>query len=133
MAAAGSGWRALCVHLGRAPVHPPFSFGLLPQATSRLPPRPPCEQLWGLRNFASEPPPRVEQEEALREKLVKALQADEVVVQDTSGGCGTMYSIFVRAAAFRGKSVVAQHRMVNEALKDDVARWHGLSVRTAVP
>lgn len=83
--------------------------------------------------FASQAQPSADREEELKGKLAKALQAEEVIVEDTSGGCGTMYSIFVRAAAFRGKSTVAQHRMVNEVLKDDVAQWHGLSVRTAVP
>jgi len=31
---------------------------------------------------------------------------------------------------FKGKSMVQQHRMVNEALKDEIAKVHGVTVKT---
>ncbi|XP_072014411.1 bolA-like protein 3 [Amphiura filiformis] len=66
----------------------------------------------------------------LREKFPKATT---VHVEDVSGGCGAMYQIHIEAEDFAGKRMVAQHRMVNEALADEVKKMHGLRISTAVP
>jgi stress-induced morphogen len=31
-----------------------------------------------------------------------------------SGGCGSMYRIFVEAAEFQGKRTIQQHRIIND-------------------
>lgn len=44
-----------------------------------------------------------------------------------------MYALSITSEAFRGLSVVKQHRLVNECLKGRVEKWHGLQVRCSVP
>lgn len=56
-----------------------------------------------------------------------------VEVVDTSGGCGSMYDIYVSSPMFRGKSLVAQHKLVTGVLKSEIAAMHGLTIRTATP
>jgi stress-induced morphogen len=47
-----------------------------------------------------------------------------------SGGCGAMYSMEVESPLFRGLTMVKQHRLVNEALKDEIGDMHGLTIKT---
>ena len=56
-----------------------------------------------------------------------------LVVQDVSGGCGSMYSIDITSEKFRGLNMLKQQRVVNTALADMVKEWHGLQLRTRVP
>lgn len=51
-------------------------------------------------------------------------------VRDVSGGCGSMFAITVESSKFKGISMVKQHRLVNEVLKDEIAKWHGIQLRT---
>lgn len=44
-----------------------------------------------------------------------------------------MYEIFVESEDFRGKRQVQQHRLINQALADEVKQMHGLRIFTAVP
>lgn len=54
----------------------------------------------------------------IKEKLLRHIPGNRTVeVQDTSGGCGTFYSIRVVADEFKGKSVIEQHKMINSILK----------------
>lgn len=70
------------------------------------------------------------EEAMIQEKLSKALQPKKLQVMDISGGCGSMFAIEVSSEKFRGLSIVKQHKMVNEILKQDIPRWHGLQLRT---
>ncbi|CAM9337985.1 unnamed protein product [Discosporangium mesarthrocarpum] len=56
--------------------------------------------------------------------------ASRAVVEDISGGCGSMYRIEVESPRFMGKALVAQHRMVKDALKEEIAEMHGLTLIT---
>lgn len=51
-------------------------------------------------------------------------------VRDVSGGCGSMFAILVESEKFKGVPMIKQHRLVNEALKDEISKWHGLQLRT---
>ncbi|CDK26545.1 unnamed protein product [Kuraishia capsulata CBS 1993] len=51
-------------------------------------------------------------------------------VKDVSGGCGSMFAIQVESEAFKGIPMIKQHRLVNQVLKDEIAQWHGLQLRT---
>jgi stress-induced morphogen len=53
-----------------------------------------------------------------------------IQVQDISGGCGSMYAIQIESTKFKGLSVIKQHKMVNEVLKDEIKSWHGVQLRT---
>jgi stress-induced morphogen len=44
-----------------------------------------------------------------------------------------MYAIDITADKFKGLNMVKQHRLVNEFLKDDLKRWHGLRLNTKAP
>lgn len=71
-------------------------------------------------------------------KLTKVLEekfpnATAINVEDVSGGCGAMFSIHVESSDFRGKRLVAQHRLVTEALAEEVKQMHGLRISTKVP
>ena len=68
-------------------------------------------------------------------QLINKLQesfpnATEIQVSDVSGGCGAMYQILIEAPDFNGKRTVMQHRMVNEALKEEIKEMHGLQLTT---
>lgn len=51
-------------------------------------------------------------------------------VRDVSGGCGSMFAITVETEKFKGISMIKQHRLVNEVLKEEIAKWHGLQLKT---
>ncbi len=51
-------------------------------------------------------------------------------MQDVSGGCGSMYAIEIESSRFAGLSVVRQHRLVNEVLREEIAGWHGVQLKT---
>lgn len=66
----------------------------------------------------------------IHKKLVDALETEEVRVQDVSGGCGSMYAIHVTSPKFNNLTTIKQHQLVNEILKEDIPKWHGLQLRT---
>ncbi|KAF5613833.1 altered inheritance of mitochondria 1 [Fusarium subglutinans] len=72
-------------------------------------------------------------ESAIAEILSEKLQPTELLVQDVSGGCGSMYAIDITSPAFKGQTILKQQRMVNAALGDLVKGWHGVQIRTKVP
>jgi stress-induced morphogen len=55
------------------------------------------------------------------------------MVQDISGGCGSMYGIEISSEKFRGANMLKQQRMVNSVLGDEMKAWHGVQLRTRVP
>ncbi|KWU46997.1 bola-like protein, partial [Rhodotorula sp. JG-1b] len=67
-------------------------------------------------------------EQALKAKLEEKLQGAKVDVQDVSGGCGSFYAISVEHESFKGLTMIKQHRLVNDLLKDDIKDMHGLQV-----
>ena len=51
----------------------------------------------------------------------------------SAGGCGSFYAIKIKSDAFKGLPMVKQHRMVNDALKEEIQGIHGLQVRRICP
>uniref|UniRef100_A0A674GJP1 BolA family member 3 n=1 Tax=Taeniopygia guttata TaxID=59729 RepID=A0A674GJP1_TAEGU len=49
------------------------------------------------------------------------------------GGCGDMYEIHVESEEFREKRPVQQHRMVTQALSEEIKHMHGLRIFTSAP
>merc|ERR1712126_13389 len=75
-----------------------------------------------------------EGEKLLASKLRESFpKATEIQVSDVSGGCGAMYQVLIEAPEFAGKRTVMQHRMVNEALKEEIKAMHGLQLTTKIP
>ena len=56
-----------------------------------------------------------------------------IIVEDRSGGCGANFYILVESSAFRGMPRIKQHRLVQDILKQEIAKWHAVSIETRVP
>jgi stress-induced morphogen len=73
-------------------------------------------------------------EEDISNLLRASLGADAVIrVNDTSGGCGSFFQIYVEAESFRGKKLFQQHKAVNDALGSIMGKIHGVTIKTATP
>ncbi|XP_034237021.1 bolA-like protein 3 [Thrips palmi] len=73
-------------------------------------------------------------EDKLKTILQKSFPNAKVIeVVDISGGCGAMYDITVLAPELKGLSIVKQHRMINEVLKEEIKDMHGLRINTSAP
>ena len=72
--------------------------------------------------------------EEIKETLTKALPVSLVETQDLTGG-GDHWQLIIVSAAFDGKGLLEQHRIVNEVLKEPLAdqRIHALSLKTYSP
>ena len=61
-------------------------------------------------------------------------QAKEIEVKDISGGCGSMYAVYVETSEFKNIRTVKQHQLINDVLKAEIKNnMHGLRIQTAVP
>ncbi|KAJ8108148.1 hypothetical protein OPT61_g8374 [Boeremia exigua] len=63
-------------------------------------------------------------------KIRGELEPTKLEVQDISGGCGSMYAIEIESPKFKGLTVIKQHKLVNQVLKEEIAQWHGVQLRT---
>ncbi|GKT52791.1 bolA-like protein [Colletotrichum tofieldiae] len=72
-------------------------------------------------------------ESTIWDKLVAEFAPSELIVQDVSGGCGSMYAIDITSAKFKGANMLKQQRMVNAVLGDMMKQWHGVQLRTKAP
>ena len=83
-------------------------------------------------------------QDVITEKLSKAFAPESLRVEDEShlheGHAGhrpggqTHYRVYIVSDAFRGKSRVERHRMINAALAADLAGGvHALAIHAAVP
>jgi len=67
-------------------------------------------------------------EAATLETAIKnKLDATYVELQDQSGGCGQMFEAVIVSPQFRGKTTLMRHRLVNNALKEEIAQVHAWS------
>jgi stress-induced morphogen len=41
-----------------------------------------------------------------------------------------MYAIEIESPKFVGLTVMKQHKLVNRVLKEEIAQWHGVQLRT---
>lgn len=74
-----------------------------------------------------------EAESEVWDRLAKEFSPVELVVQDISGGCGSMYGIEISSEKFRGTNMLKQQRMVNSVLSDLMKTWHGVQLKTRIP
>ena len=70
----------------------------------------------------------------IKTTLANALPVSLVETQDLTGG-GDHWQVILVSSAFEGKGLIEQHRMVNDALKEQLAdqRIHALSLKTYSP
>lgn len=70
------------------------------------------------------------QPETIRDLILKALPDAMVQVQDLTGG-GDHFEVAVVSAAFKGKSMVDQHRMIYQAVGNAMdGPIHALKIKT---
>lgn len=74
-----------------------------------------------------------EYEQKIYQILAKELDPKNLEVRDVSGGCGSMFSIDIESDKFKGMTMIKQHRLVNQILKEDINKWHGLQLKTKIP
>ena len=69
--------------------------------------------------------------EYLEKKLKEQLQAEEVIAVDTTlASCGLRFEVSVISSLFEGKTVLARHRMINDALSEELkTAIHALSIK----
>ena len=41
-----------------------------------------------------------------------------------------MYAIEIESPKFNSLTVIKQHKLVNQVLKEEIAKWHGVQLRT---
>lgn len=63
------------------------------------------------------------------ESALEAYGAEHFRVEDTSGGCGAFYNIFVVAPQFQGMPLVKRQREVHKILHDFIKDVHGVTLR----
>lgn len=80
------------------------------------------------------PPDHLTEGEAKIYTLVQSsLSPTKLEVQDVSGGCGSMYALDIVSEKFAGLTVIKQHRLVNQVLKEEIKGWHGMQLKTRAP
>ncbi|KAJ1723342.1 hypothetical protein LPJ53_002290 [Coemansia erecta] len=72
-------------------------------------------------------------EQHIYEKLKRELSPTKLTVKDSSGGCGSMYVVEIEAECFRGKSRIAQTKIINALLKSELKDMHGMRILCSVP
>ncbi|KAL8706201.1 MAG: hypothetical protein Q9201_000707 [Fulgogasparrea decipioides] len=68
-------------------------------------------------------------QDTLKEKLV----AEHVDIEDMSGGCGQAFNAMIVSSQFEKKTTLARHRLVNSALKEEIAAIHAWTPKCFTP
>lgn len=72
-------------------------------------------------------------EAALKASIIERLNAIHVDITDMSGGCGQAFSTLIVSPDFAGKNSLKRHRLVNSALKDEIAAIHAWTAKCQTP
>ncbi|KAI9707192.1 MAG: hypothetical protein M1836_000152 [Candelina mexicana] len=70
---------------------------------------------------------------SLRIALVEKLEATQVEIEDMSGGCGQAFEAKIVSPQFVKKATLARHRLVNTALKTEIAAIHAWTPKCFTP
>ena len=78
---------------------------------------------------------RVITADELESKIKQGLDGDLEFVQavDESDGCGAKFIITIVSNVFKGKPLLAQHRLVNKLIAEELKFIHALTLKTSVP
>jgi len=69
----------------------------------------------------------------LKQVLTERLKAEHVMVEDQSSGCGAKFAVVIVSNEFEGKPLLQRHRLVNEAIKEELKAIHAFSMKTLTP
>ncbi|KAK9900655.1 bola-like protein [Cystobasidium minutum MCA 4210] len=70
-------------------------------------------------------------EDAIRTKIEGGVE--HVQIFDISGGCGQSYEVIIVSKAFEKLPTFRRHKLVNAALKAEIAELHAFSQKTFTP
>lgn len=71
--------------------------------------------------------------ESLKTIIQDRLGASLVQVEDMSGGCGQAFAVVIVSPVFQGKNKLMRHRLVNGALKEEIAAIHAFTQKGFTP
>lgn len=71
--------------------------------------------------------------DSLTETLKGKLNATYVNIEDMSGGCGQAFNAIIVSPEFDKKTHLQRHRLVNNALKAEIAAIHAWTPRCLTP
>ncbi|VDN95980.1 unnamed protein product [Rodentolepis nana] len=71
-------------------------------------------------------------EDSVRERL-QLLNPTHLKITDFSDGCGLKLKVEIVSEQFVSKTLLQQHRMVNDLLKEEMLNIHALSLSTFTP
>ncbi|KOS17938.1 putative bolA-like protein [Escovopsis weberi] len=69
----------------------------------------------------------------LRSAITQRLEATHVEVTDMSGGCGQAFTSLIVSDKFAGLNSLKRHRLVNAALKQEIAAIHAWTAKCQTP
>jgi len=69
----------------------------------------------------------------MRNAIMEKFNPVTHVEVDDLGTCGTSYQVIIVSSVFEGKKTLEKHRLVNEALKEEIARLHAFSQKSFTP
>ncbi|KAK0517523.1 hypothetical protein JMJ35_000678 [Cladonia borealis] len=70
---------------------------------------------------------------SLEKTLTEKLNASHVDIEDMSGGCGQAFQAMIVSPQFEKKNSLARHRLVNSALKEEIAAIHAWTPKCFTP
>lgn len=68
--------------------------------------------------------------DSLKQIITDRLLAVVAEVEDVSGGCGQAFVVIIVSDVFKGKNKLMRHRLVNNALKDEIAVIHAFTQKS---
>ncbi|KAK2809666.1 hypothetical protein FQN49_008600 [Arthroderma sp. PD_2] len=71
--------------------------------------------------------------ESIRNILTTKIGAQHVEIEDLSGGCGQAFQAIIVSPQFENKTMLARHRLVNSALKAEIAAIHAWTPKCYTP
>jgi len=72
--------------------------------------------------------------ESIEKKISESLQGVQLVkATDISNGCGARFEIEIVAEEFKGKPLLAQHRLVYKLLEEETKQIHAITLKTKAP
>lgn len=73
--------------------------------------------------------------EVLESKIREGLhgKVDYIKAVDLSDGCGAKFEIEIVSEEFRGKTLLAQHRLIHKVIEEERKHMHALTLKTKAP
>jgi stress-induced morphogen len=71
--------------------------------------------------------------DSLMETLKGKMKIEHIEIEDMSGGCGQAFSAIIVSPDFEKKSLLQRHRLVNGALKQEIAAIHAWTPKCLTP